>query len=87
MQQKTFDLISEGNDLIAKSKTGSGKTLAFLLPMAERLALAPKTPNPRALILCPTRELANQVYKQAVQFTPQLKTACIYGGADYGPQL
>src|SRR6202023_4405689 len=49
-----------GRDLCGKAKTGSGKTLAFGLPLLERIGRAePKTP--RALVLTPTRELANQV--------------------------
>ena len=70
----------KGNDVLAKSPTGSGKTLAFAVPIAQRLE--PQDPAPSALVLVPTRELANQV---AMEFADigrarGLKVAAAYGG-------
>ncbi len=50
-----------GRDICGKAKTGSGKTLAFGLPLLDRIGKA-EPRRPRALVLAPTRELANQVY-------------------------
>ena len=53
-----------GRDLLGRGKTGSGKTLAFAIPLVTRLSVTPQRPrpgSPRALVLVPTRELANQV--------------------------
>src|ERR1700743_709493 len=50
-----------GRDALGRGKTGSGKTLAFCIPLVERLARTRKTPQPRGLILAPTRELASQI--------------------------
>jgi len=58
----------EGKDVLASAPTGSGKTLAFGLPMLARLSSgdlprATRPGNPRGVVLCPTRELAEQVFK------------------------
>ncbi|CAN0521483.1 unnamed protein product, partial [Laminaria digitata] len=58
-----------GNDVLAKAKTGTGKTLSFLLPAIEGIA---RTPRPQrrgisALIISPTRELAQQIADEANQ--------------------
>ena len=75
-----------GLDVLAKSPTGSGKTLAFALPIVERVV--PSDPRPSALILVPTRELAQQV---ADEFAPLaaakgLKVGVAYGGVSIGAQ-
>jgi ATP-dependent RNA helicase RhlE len=75
-----------GRDLLAKSPTGSGKTLAFAVPIVERLDQG--NARPSALILVPTRELANQV---ALEFADigairGLKVAAVYGGTPLGAQ-
>src|SRR5262245_25490225 len=59
VQAKVFAPVKEGRDLIVRSKTGTGKTAAFGLPVLERIPLGER--QVRALILCPTRELAMQV--------------------------
>jgi polysaccharide export protein EpsE len=81
-----------GRDVLGRGRTGSGKTLAFALPVLARLAASatqrqPKAP--RALILAPTRELALQI---EATFAPlakalNLKTMCIFGGVNQGPQV
>jgi superfamily II DNA/RNA helicase len=77
-----------GRDVTGKAKTGSGKTLAFGLPMVQMIAKA-KPGRPRALVLVPTRELANQV---ATDLRPliearDLRLVAVYGGAPMGKQI
>ena len=69
-----------GLDLLAKSPTGSGKTLAFALPIVERVE--PRDGRPSALVLVPTRELAQQVTDElrAVAKPKGLRIAPVYGG-------
>jgi superfamily II DNA/RNA helicase len=69
-----------GLDILAKSPTGSGKTLAFAIPIAERTS--PKDRRPSALVLVPTRELAQQVTDElvAVGRPKGLSVAPVYGG-------
>ena len=51
----------EGGDLLGQARTGTGKTAAFAIPILERLSLVPRGPQPNAIVLVPTRELAVQV--------------------------
>lgn len=92
VQRRSIPAAMEGVDLLVSSQTGSGKTAAFLLPSLERLAAAPRAPGigPRILVLAPTRELALQVTKAAMDYGAQLRrfrVAALVGGAPYGPQL
>ena len=77
-----------GRDLCGKAKTGSGKTLAFGLPLLERIGRAePKAP--RALVLTPTRELANQV-KNVLAPLGKLRgvrVTAVYGGVSMDKQI
>ena len=62
-------VLNSGNDVLAKAKTGTGKTLSFLLPAIEGIS---RTPRPQrrgisALIISPTRELAQQIADEANQ--------------------
>ena len=72
---------------MVQAQTGSGKTGAFLLPMIERAD--PKQKACQALILVPTRELAQQVAKDATLLVGDggLRVVAVYGGASYKPQL
>jgi superfamily II DNA/RNA helicase len=76
-----------GLDVAAQSPTGSGKTLAFAVPIVERTA--PGDPCPSAVVLVPTRELANQVAEELASLAPArgLEVAVVYGGAAIGPQI
>ena len=75
-----------GIDILAKSPTGSGKTLAFGVPIVERTAR--DATRPAALILVPTRELAQQVAEalRLVGGARGLRVAAVFGGAPLGPQ-
>ena len=86
VQAKAFAPAMAGKDLIVRSKTGTGKTTAFGLPILERLGDGEK--GVRALILCPTRELALQVAAE-LQELGKYKGAhvvAIYGGASMHEQ-
>ena len=78
----------EGKDILASAPTGTGKTLGFLLPACQFLLDFPrKQPGAtRILVLTPTRELALQVYEQAVAVTRHTDLSCgvITGGINYG---
>jgi ATP-dependent RNA helicase DeaD len=87
IQAQTIPLLLEGHDVIGQAHTGSGKTLAFGLPLVERCDSELKAPQ--ALVLTPTRELAQQVgaVLDDVGRGAGLRVAVIYGGVGYGPQL
>jgi len=76
-----------GRDVLASASTGSGKTAAFLLPILQRL-LAEQRGKTRALILTPTRELAQQIADDACDLSrhTHLAIAAVYGGVAMGPQ-
>src|ERR1035437_2133251 len=75
--------IREG-DLLAQARTGSGKTLAYLIPLAGALDAGTIT---RAWIVCPTRELAQQVAREVAWLLGESCVATLVGGAPFGPQL
>jgi superfamily II DNA/RNA helicase len=81
-----------GRDVLGRGRTGSGKTYAFLLPLLTRL-VASKTPRqsrkPRALILAPTRELANQIQAAMTPLAKPLgiTSLTIFGGVGQNPQV
>ena len=92
VQRQAVPAALEGRDLLVSSHTGSGKTAAFLLPSLHKLAEPSTLPGngPRLLVLCPTRELAMQVQKQAMIYGAgmrKLRTVCLVGGAPFGPQF
>lgn len=86
IQEKTIPLTIKGRDIIAGSKTGSGKTFAFSAGILQNME---KQHNPYALILVPTRELAEQVGKEIQSFTHNLKinVTMVYGGVSMNPQV
>ncbi|PIN69529.1 ATP-dependent RNA helicase [Candidatus Woesearchaeota archaeon CG11_big_fil_rev_8_21_14_0_20_43_8] len=86
IQKKTIPLILKGNDVIASSATGSGKTLAFSCGIIQNCT---KKTGIQSLILCPTRELADQVAGSIRLFSTyhQLKIACVYGGVPINFQI
>ena len=88
IQQETIPLVLAGRDVVGSAQTGTGKTAAFLLPILDRLANGNGVRGPRALILVPTRELAEQVLERAVAYGRHLKltSAAVYGGVGMEPQ-
>ncbi|HEX8825688.1 MAG TPA: DEAD/DEAH box helicase [Archangium sp.] len=86
VQAKAFRPVMDGRDLIVRSKTGTGKTAAFGLPLLEKISSEDK--RVRALILCPTRELALQVSEELASLGKHkgVKVAAIYGGASMKQQ-
>ena len=89
IQAQSLPLVLDGKDLIAKAKTGSGKTAAFVLPLLNRLVdLSGPRVEIRALILLPTRELAQQTLKQVQLFSQftYIKAGLVTGGEDFKEQ-
>ncbi|MDY5006926.1 DEAD/DEAH box helicase [Candidatus Allofournierella merdipullorum] len=87
VQEKTIPVMMAGHDVIAKAPTGTGKTCAFGIPIIERID--PSRPLPQAVILAPTRELAQQIagdLEELTHFLPDVRTVCVYGGADMQKQ-
>jgi ATP-independent RNA helicase DbpA len=88
IQAHTLPLILAGKDVIAKAKTGSGKTAAFGIGLLSHLEAS--SPRVQALVLCPTRELADQVGKELrrlARFTDNIKILTLCGGVPFAPQL
>ncbi len=91
IQQKAIPPILEGLDVLASAQTGTGKTAGFTLPMLQILS---KNPVPhrrpvRALVLTPTRELADQVFTNVKHYSKflDLRAAVIFGGVNQNPQI
>ncbi|MGG3798462.1 DEAD/DEAH box helicase [Metabacillus fastidiosus] len=88
VQEKTIPLILEGKDVIAGAQTGTGKTLAFVLPILEKIDV--HNDDIQALILTPTRELAQQITKEIkkmIENVEGIKVLAVYGGQDVSHQL
>lgn len=83
IQQKAIPLMLAGHDMIAKAPTGTGKTVAFGIPILQKAAGFPAG-VPKAVVLSPTRELAQQIAQDLTnlaQFLPEIRVVCVYGGA------
>lgn len=88
IQARSLPAVLEGRDLIAQAPTGSGKTAAFGLGLLHRLDTSQI--RTQALVLCPTRELADQVGQQLRKLAfaiPNVKVSVLCGGMPLGPQL
>jgi len=88
IQEKTLGLCLDKKDILARAKTGSGKTVAFGIPIL--LELKEKDMDITALVLTPTRELANQVaveLRKLARFRENTKILTLCGGTSFGPQL
>ncbi len=87
IQAKSLPYVLQGRDLIAQAKTGSGKTAAFGIGLLERIN--PQFFGVQAMVLCPTRELADQVGKELRRLArsiPNIKLVLLCGGKPFGPQ-
>jgi ATP-dependent RNA helicase DeaD len=86
IQEASIPPLLEGRDVIGQAPTGSGKTLAFGLPLVQ--CLDPRQGSPQALVIVPTRELAQQVggvLSKLIEGTG-LKLVLVFGGRAIGPQ-
>ncbi len=81
VQAKAFAPVMAGKDVIVRSKTGTGKTAAFGIPLLEKIEKGEK--RVKALIMCPTRELAMQVAAELTELAKyrEIRVTAIYGGA------
>jgi len=88
VQAETFQLIAQGKDIEAQSQTGTGKTAAFLISGFQLMMTDPKFQGRRMLVIAPTRELADQIEKEASAIGKYLnfRIGSFYGGVGYGPQ-
>ena len=93
IQAETLPKLLAGRDIAGQAQTGTGKTAAFLLALFQRLLTHPapatrRLNQPRALVVAPTRELAVQIHKDALQLGKYtgISMAVVYGGEDYEKQ-
>jgi ATP-dependent RNA helicase RhlE len=88
IQEAAIPAALRGRDLIGTAQTGTGKTAAFVLPILNKLLQGPRNVS-RALIVTPTRELAEQIHEviRALAAGTRLRSATIYGGVGAGPQI
>ena len=75
-----------GRDVCGRAPTGSGKTIAFGVPLVATTERA-EPGHPRALVLAPTRELADQITAELRSFSGRLRIDAVYGGVGYGKQV
>ncbi|TBR41763.1 ATP-dependent RNA helicase DbpA [Marinomonas agarivorans] len=88
VQAATLPAILAKQDVLAQAQTGSGKTLAFAIGML--LKINPRYFGVQALVICPTRELADQVSKETrkvARFLQNIKVLSLCGGMPFGPQI
>jgi ATP-dependent RNA helicase RhlE len=87
IQAAAIPVVMTGRDVVGLAQTGTGKTAAFMLPILHRLLEGPRAL--RALVICPTRELADQIYANAAEYGrgTGLHATTIYGGVGMRPQV
>lgn len=90
IQAKSLPVLIEGKDIAGQAQTGEGKTIAFLAATFHRLLQSDNqaSKNPRAIIMAPTRELAVQIHRDAIEMAKStgLRVAVVYGGEGYDSQ-
>lgn len=94
IQEQAIPHVLAGHDVMGAAQTGTGKTAAFTLPILHRLipqasaSASPARHPVRALMLAPTRELADQIFQNVSQYAryTQLRSAVVFGGIDMAPQ-
>ena len=92
IQAVSWPYVLKGKDLIGIAKTGSGKTLAYGIPAVNKIVnakpLNPSVDGPLALVLAPTRELAQQIQVEIEKvLPPNMSSTCVYGGVPKQPQI
>src|SRR5471030_2603822 len=91
IQKDAIPRILEGKDVMGLAQTGTGKTAAFALPILHRLLETPHVGvrAVRALIIAPTRELAQQIHDAIVEYAKgtSLRSVTVYGGVNINPQI
>ncbi|WP_288344409.1 DEAD/DEAH box helicase, partial [uncultured Pseudoalteromonas sp.] len=90
VQRSAIPAVRKGKDVLVSAQTGTGKTAAFALPLIQKLSESAVSENnaPSALVLAPTRELAEQIannFKAFAKYT-ELKTVCLFGGINLAGQ-
>jgi len=94
IQAKAIPIVLEGRDVMGAAQTGTGKTAAFSIPLLQRMlkhenaSASPARHPVRALVIAPTRELADQVANNVKAYAKHtnLRSACVFGGIDMKPQ-
>lgn len=94
IQAQAIPIVLAGRDVMGAAQTGTGKTAAFSLPLLQKMlkhenpSMSPARHPVRALVLAPTRELADQVANNVKAYAKhtQLRVACVFGGIDMKPQ-
>jgi ATP-dependent RNA helicase RhlE len=95
IQAQAIPIVMKGRDVMGAAQTGTGKTAGFALPIIQRLLVhanpsaSPARHPVRALVLAPTRELADQIFVNVRDYArhTHLRTAVVFGGVDIGPQI
>lgn len=92
IQTQTIPVILEGKDVLGLAQTGTGKTAAFVLPILQHLVSqspGKAQKDPRALIMAPTRELAEQIHEniQMMAAHTPVRSVAVYGGVGKNPQI
>ncbi|MEG0911135.1 MAG: DEAD/DEAH box helicase [Ruthenibacterium sp.] len=88
VQEKAIPVMLAGRDIIAKAPTGTGKTCAFGIPLI--MGLNQELKAPQAVVMAPTRELAQQIaedLKSLAHFYPEVRIVTVYGGANMQTQI
>ncbi len=88
VQQQAIPTVMRGRDVMGLAQTGTGKTAAFALPILNRLMEGPRG-KVRALVVAPTRELAEQIHEAFISYGKQtrLRSVTVYGGVNVNPQI
>jgi ATP-dependent RNA helicase RhlE len=88
IQLQSIPAILQGKDVMGMAQTGTGKTAAFALPILQRLMSGPRK-RLRAMIVAPTRELAEQIHEaiDGLGRATKLKSVAVYGGVSKNPQI
>ena len=88
IQQQAIPVVLEGRDVMGLAQTGTGKTAAFILPILQRLTKGPLR-RVRALIVAPTRELAEQIYQMSLDLgkNTNVRSVSVYGGVSKVSQV